>query len=105
MQPQRACGFVCVVLAGTSEGLAGPSVLEGACYRCCDTERSCGIVIVEILHCGESGDVKQVARSLKQISRVYDCFSLSHLCLYFLHAFIVYILTCLIYLCFIDIHD
>ena len=65
-----------------------------------------GSIIVEILHSGEGRDVEQVARTSKQISRVCDCRSLplSHLCLYIWHAFIVYILTCLIYLCFIDIH-
>jgi len=35
--------LVCVVLAGTSEGLAGPRVLEGARCRCYGTEWSCGI--------------------------------------------------------------
>ena len=29
---------VCIVLVGTSEGLAGPRVLEGARCRCCGTE-------------------------------------------------------------------
>ena len=32
-----SCGFTCVVLAGTSEGLAGPRVLEEARYRCLGT--------------------------------------------------------------------
>jgi len=32
-----------------------------------------GSVIVKILHCGEGGDVKQVARTSKQISRICDC--------------------------------
>ena len=59
---------------------------------------------VKILHSGEGGGIEQVAQTSKQISRICDCLSLSHLCLYILHAFIVYILTCLIYLCFIDIH-
>ena len=31
-------GLYCVVLAGTSEGLAGPKVLEGARCRCCGTK-------------------------------------------------------------------
>ena len=30
--------LACVVLAGTSEGLAGPRVLEGAYCRCYGTE-------------------------------------------------------------------
>ena len=36
--PRRAFGFTCVVLAGTSEGLAGPRVLEGARCKCCGTD-------------------------------------------------------------------
>ena len=36
--PRRAYGFVCVILAGTSEGLADPRVLEGARCRCCGTK-------------------------------------------------------------------
>ena len=65
-RPWRTCGFVlCVVLAGTSEGLAGPRVLEGACCSVAapsDLERS---VLVEILHCSEGEDVEQVARTSK----------------------------------------
>ena len=38
MRPQQASVLACVVLAGTSEGLAGPRVLEEACCRCCSTE-------------------------------------------------------------------
>ena len=37
--------------------------------------------IVEIFHSAEGRGVEQVARTSKQISRVYDCLSLSHLCL------------------------
>jgi len=33
------------------------------------------VEIVKILHCGEGGDVEQMARTLKQISRVYVCIS------------------------------
>ena len=38
VRPRQASVLTCVVFAGTSEGLAGPRVLEGACCRCCDTE-------------------------------------------------------------------
>jgi len=31
--------------------------------------------IVKILHCGEGGDAEQIARTSKQISRVYICIS------------------------------
>ena len=38
-----------------------------------------GSIIVKILHCGEGGDIEQVAQTSKQFSRVCDCSSLSHL--------------------------
>ena len=38
VRPWQASVLACVVLTGTSEGLAGPRVLEGARCRCCDTE-------------------------------------------------------------------
>ena len=41
-------------------GVAAPSNLVGS-------------IVVKILHSGEAGDVEQVARTSKQISRVYDC--------------------------------
>ena len=47
-----------------------------------------GLILVKIFHCGEGGDIKQVAQTSKQISRVCDCSSLSHLCLYILHAYL-----------------
>ena len=34
VRPQQASVLACVVLAGKSEGLAGPRVLEGARCRC-----------------------------------------------------------------------
>ena len=36
--PRQTSVLACVVLAGTSERLAGPRVLMGARCRCCDTE-------------------------------------------------------------------
>ena len=36
--PQQASVLACVILAGTSEGLTGSRVLEGARCRCCGTE-------------------------------------------------------------------
>jgi len=47
VRPQQASMLTCVVLAGTSKGLAGLRVLEGARCRCCGTEWSCGIVYSE----------------------------------------------------------
>jgi len=38
MRPRQASVLACVVLVGTSEGLAGPRVLERVCCRCCGTE-------------------------------------------------------------------
>jgi len=35
LRPRRACEFECVILAGTSEGVAGLRVLEGSHCRCC----------------------------------------------------------------------
>jgi len=35
---RQASVLACVVLMGTSEGLADPRVLEGAHCRCCGTE-------------------------------------------------------------------
>jgi len=41
LRPWRTRGFVwCIVLAGTSERLVGPRVLEGARCRCCSIEWS-----------------------------------------------------------------
>ena len=38
VRPRQASVLACVVLAGISEGLAGPRALEGARCRCCGTE-------------------------------------------------------------------
>ena len=55
-------------------------------------------ILVKILHCDESGDVKQVVRISKQFSRVCDCSSLSHsLVFYIFHAYIVHIFIYSIY--------
>jgi len=45
------------------------------------------LILVEILYSGKGGNVKQVARISKQISRVCDCSSFSQLiCAYILHT-------------------
>jgi len=96
--PRRSCGFAYVtVLAGTSERLAGLRVLEETC-RCCGIKWSCRIIIMEILHCGEGGEVKQLTRTSKKFPCVCDFLSLSlySLVLYILHAHNVYIFICLI---------
>ena len=38
VQPRQASMLACIVLAGISEELAGPRVLEGARCRCCGTK-------------------------------------------------------------------
>ena len=38
VRPRQASVLACGVLVGTSEGLAGSRVLEGARCRCCGTE-------------------------------------------------------------------
>ena len=56
-------------------------------------------IIVKILRNGEGGDVEQVCSNLEIILPCLRLLlSLSHLCSYILHAYIVYIFTCLIYL-------
>jgi len=75
-------------------GVAAPS----------DLERS---FLVEILHCGEGGDVEQVVRNSKQIFCVCDCLSFYQLtCAYILHAYYIcaHLLHAGYYLCTIDIH-
>ena len=38
VQSRQASVFACVILAGTSEGLVSPRVLEEARCRCCGTK-------------------------------------------------------------------
>ena len=96
--------LVCVVLAGTRYlrvqeflrelfvGVMVPSDLAGS-------------FLVKILHSVEGGDVEQVCSNLKTILFCLRLLiSLSHLCLFILHTYIVYLFICLIYLCSIDIH-
>ena len=54
--------------------------------------------MVEILHRGKGGDVEQVARTSKQISRVYICLSLLFMSYFVIiaHSYlldIIYVLT------------
>jgi len=89
LRPRRSCEFaLCVVLAGTNEGLASPRVLERARLGVAIPGNLAGSIIVEIFHCDEDGDVEQVARTSKEIYRVCDCSFLSQLtCIYILHAY------------------
>jgi len=52
---------VCVVLAGTSEGLASSREFVGVAAP----YDLAGSVLIKILHCGEGGDVEQMARTSK----------------------------------------
>ena len=53
----QASVLACVVLARTSERLAGPSVLEGALVDVVAPSDLAGSIIVKILNFGEGGDV------------------------------------------------
>jgi len=55
IRPRQASVIECVVLLGTSEGLVGLRVLEGAHCRCCSTKWSCEIISVKILYSVEGG--------------------------------------------------
>ena len=52
-------------------------------------------IIVEILHCGEGGNVEQVARILKQIFRLCDCLSFSLSLSLVFKSFLLLLLTSL----------
>ena len=60
VRPRQASVLACVVLAGTSEGLASPRVLERSRCRCWASSDITGSILVEILHSVEGGDVEQV---------------------------------------------
>ena len=91
MWPQRACGSRVLFLWELRDlrvqeflreivvGVAAPGDLAGS-------------VIMKILHCGESGNVKQVAQTSKQISRVCDCLSLSLSLMFISCMFIIIVL-------------
>jgi len=50
-----------------------------------------GSILLKILHSVEGGTYSKCALTSKQFSRVCNCSSLSHLCLYIMHAFIVHL--------------
>ena len=55
-----------------------------------------GSILVEILHSVEGGDVEQGCSNLETILPFAIALSIFHLCLYILHAYIVYLFICLI---------
>ena len=57
--------MLCIVLAGTSEGLERSIVLEGVVVGVAAPSDLAGSIIVKILHSGEGGDIKQVTRISK----------------------------------------
>ena len=65
MWPRRAYGFTCVVLAGTSEGLAGQEFLRELVVGLAAPNDLARSIIVEILHCGECGTAEQVVQTSK----------------------------------------
>jgi len=98
VQPRQASVLVCVVLAGTSERLVSPRVLEGAHCRCCGTSDLARSILVEIFHHVEGGFVEQVYSNLETILsclRLLISFSLT--CVYISCMLILFIsLICLI---------
>ena len=98
--------MLCIVRAGSSEGLAGPRVLEELIVGVATPSDLAGSFIVKILHCSEGENVEQVARISKQFSRVCDCSSLSlstYLYLYLAYLYHLHLYMLDIYLCSIDI--
>ena len=61
------------------------------------------LIIVEIFHSVEGGDVEEVCSNLEIILPCLRLLISLSLVLYILHAYIVYLFICLIYLCLIDI--
>ena len=94
VRPRQAYG-ACVCT-----GLGSPR----AC-RCCGTgERSIGILHSGNPSCVEGGDVEQVCSNLETNPLCLRLLTLSLSLVYILHAYIVFIFSCLIYiLCHIDI--
>ena len=84
MRPRRSCGFACVVLAGTSEGLASPRVLGELIVGVVAPSNLAGSIIVDILHSGEGGDVEQVCSNFES-NLPYLRLLISLSCLYILH--------------------
>ena len=64
MRPRRACGFTCVVLAGTMRDLWVQEFLRELIVSFATPSDLARSIIAEILHSGEGGDVEQVAQNL-----------------------------------------
>jgi len=104
---RQACEFaLCVVLAGTSEGLVGQKVLEGANCRCCETEWSCRIIVSEnpLLRWRRGRRA-----SGSNLETILLCLRLlislsTHLCLYLTCSYCLHLYMPDINFCLIDIH-
>ena len=80
MWPRQASVLACVVLAGTSEGLAGQKFLRELVLGVAALN-NLGSILVEILHSIEGGDVEQVCSNLETLLPYLRLLiSLSHLC-------------------------
>ena len=55
MRPRRACGFACVVLAGTIKGLAGQEFLRELVVGVAAPSDLAVSILMEILHSVEAG--------------------------------------------------
>ena len=58
VRPRQASELACVVLARTSERLAGPRVLKELVVGVTVLSNLAGLIIVKIFHNGEGGDVE-----------------------------------------------
>ena len=90
MRPRRACGFAVLFLQEQVRDLRIQEFLRELIVGAAAHNDLVGSILVKILHSDEGGDVEQVTRTSKQISRVCDCSSLSQLtCVYILHTYYI----------------
>ena len=61
---RQASELACVVLAGTSEGLASPEFLRELVVGVAAPSDLAGSILVKILHSVEGGDAEQVCSNL-----------------------------------------
>ena len=65
VRPRQASELACVVLAGTSEGLAVQEFLRELVVGVAAPSDLAGSIILKIFHSVEGGDVKQVCSNLE----------------------------------------
>jgi len=94
LRPRRACGFACALfLQEQVRDLLVQELLRKLIGVAVSSDLA-GSILVEIFHCGEGGNVEQVARTSKQ-SLV---FAIAHLTLLYSLVFISSMLLLLVYL-------